>query len=81
MGRGDLILTANAKDNIVLGADGSVQVESIKIKNITISSGATTPTTESTRGTVLFNENPEIGSPVGWVCLGGQRWASFGTLG
>jgi hypothetical protein len=36
MGRGDLILTANAKDNIVLGADGSVQVESIKIKNITI---------------------------------------------
>ena len=80
MGRGDLILTANAKDNIVLGADGSVQVESIKIKNITISSGATTPTTESTRGTVLFNENPEIGSPVGWVCLGGQRWASFGNL-
>ena len=31
-------------------------------------------------GTIVWNENPAQGGPVGWICLGGTRWAKFGII-
>lgn len=75
-----LILSSNNKDNIVLGHDGSVTIQNLVVNKVTMSSTATIPSHDAPRGQILFNESPEIGQPIGWVSLGGARWAKFGLI-
>ena len=45
-----------------------------------MSSAATIPNYEDITGTIVWNESPMQGAPIGWVCLGGTRWAKFGEI-
>ncbi|MCX7594393.1 MAG: hypothetical protein N2235_11630 [Fischerella sp.] len=77
-----------SRNNIVLGpkaqlkldTDGNVNVSAIRIGNVEISSSNTPPTDSKPKGFIVFNENPNLGGPSGWVSLGGGRWANFGII-
>jgi hypothetical protein len=76
----NLVLSANAKDNLTLNTDGSVSVNQLNIGKVSVSSAELPPTTDSPKGTIVFNANPTLGGPLGWVSLGGARWANFGII-
>jgi hypothetical protein len=75
-----LILGTNGKNNIVLLPDGSVVANKITIGATTLTSASTPPSYDSPQGSIVFNSNPSIGGPLGWVSLGGARWANFGFV-
>jgi len=75
-----LVLGANRHDNLVLATDGSVEVQEIRIGNVPMSSASTIPNYDAITGTIVWNESPAPGTPIGWVCLGGTRWAKFGKV-
>lgn len=75
-----LVLGSNNKENLTLQPDGSVQVNSILIGQSLQSSAAVTPNYEGSHGQIVWNELPSLGGPIGWVCLGGHRWARFGKI-
>jgi hypothetical protein len=75
-----LILGSGNHDNITLNDDGTTSVSKLKIGNLTFGSSATPPSYDAAVGTVIFNETPSLGGPLGWVSLGGARWANFGII-
>lgn len=77
----NLIICANNKDQLVINAaDGSVSVNSLNIGKVNHTSAATMPSDNRPLGQLVWNERPRVGSSIGWVSLGGARWASFGTI-
>jgi hypothetical protein len=76
----DLVLSSNGRSNIVLKPDGNTEVTKLKIGNMQFSTSGAPPADNQPRGTVVFNENPNIGGPVGWISLGDARWANFGII-
>ena len=77
----NLIICANNKDQLVINAaDGSVSVNSLNIGKVNHTSAAIMPSDNRPVGQLVWNERPRVGSPIGWVSLGGARWASFGTI-
>jgi hypothetical protein len=78
--RQELVIGVNSKDNIVCDVDGGVAVNTITIGGTPMSSVKKVPNIEGTRGQIVWNEFPDIGMPIGWVCLGGHRWAKFGIV-
>jgi hypothetical protein len=75
-----VILSSNNKENLTLNADGSVSVQTINIGRMQFGTATSAPSHEAPKGTVLFNENPSLGGPLGWVSLGDARWANFGII-
>lgn len=75
-----LVLGSNGKENIVLDVDGNVKINRLTLNKVNLTSAATIPNFEGTKGDIVYNEQPEIGSPIGWVCLGSTRWAKFGII-
>lgn len=75
-----LVLTSNRKTNLILNPDGSVVAENFQIGNTNMSSAETIPTADRPKGAIVWNSKPAVGSPIGWVSLGGARWAKFGTI-
>jgi hypothetical protein len=75
-----LVLTSNGKDNIILETDGSVSVKQLQIGSMKFSESSSPPNYSSNRGHVVWNNNPNIGGPLGWICLGEARWANFGII-
>jgi hypothetical protein len=76
----DLIITSNNKKNLVCKSDGSVQIESLIVGTVPMTSASAIPTSNMPVGTIVWNDKPEIGKYIGWVSLGGARWASFGII-
>ena len=76
----NLIISANGKDQLVVNADGSVAVKNLNIGRTNHSSAPRMPTDNRPMGHIVWNENPGIGLPIGWVSLGGARWAAFGLI-
>lgn len=76
----DLIISANNKDQITVGKDGSVSVKTINIGRTNQSSASQKPTDNRPIGHIVWNEQPIVGSPVGWISLGGARWSGFGII-
>jgi hypothetical protein len=76
----NLIITANNKDQLLINTDGTVTIESLNIGKSNHSSSGRTPTDNKPKASIVWNENPIVGAPVGWVSLGGARWASFGII-
>jgi hypothetical protein len=76
----NLIITANNKDQLLINTDGTVTIESLNIGKSNHSSSGRTPTDNRPSASIVWNENPIVGAPVGWVSLGGARWASFGII-
>jgi hypothetical protein len=75
-----LVLGVNNKDNLILATDGSVEIENLRVGNTPMSSATAAPDYNAITGTIVWNENPAQGGPVGWICLGGTRWAKFGII-
>jgi hypothetical protein len=75
-----LVIGTNTRDQLVLLPNGDIQVESINIGKTKHSSAAWQPTDNRQLGTIVWNEQPQIGQPIGWVSLGGARWARFGII-
>jgi hypothetical protein len=75
-----LVLGANNKDNLILNTDGSVEIENLRVGNTPMSSATAIPNYNAITGTIVWNENPAQGGPIGWVCLGATRWAKFGII-
>ena len=78
--RQNLILGSNNHDNIVLDVEGRTTIKHLRIGGNPISSEPSQPKMQSVKGHVVFNSEPAIGQPVGWVCLGESRWAEFGKI-
>lgn len=75
-----LILSSNHKPNVVLGHDGSAQIDDLRIEHTKITSSDTPPVDESIKGHIVLNSNPTVGGPIGWVYLGSGNWGNFGTI-
>jgi hypothetical protein len=76
-----VVLGANNKENITLDVDGTAIVPNLTVNKVPMSSAPSMPNYSGSRGQILWNENPELSEAIGWVCLGGTRWAKFGTIG
>jgi hypothetical protein len=75
-----LILGSNNRHNLILNPDGSIDVDNLRVGNVPMSSASTIPNYNAITGTIVWNESPSPGGPVGWVCLGATRWAKFGII-
>jgi len=75
-----LVLGSNNRQNLVLNPDGSVDIDNLRVGNVPMSSATAIPNYNSITGTIVWNESPSPGGPVGWVCLGATRWAKFGMI-
>lgn len=73
-------LTSNLKNNILLNPDGSVTIAQLNLGNMSFTSSPTPPNYNAPKGSVVFNANPSLGGPLGWVSLGEARWANFGII-
>jgi hypothetical protein len=75
-----LILSSNGKNNLTLDPEGTVTVNGLAINGVVITASPTPPSDNQPAGVIVFNANPNYGGPVGWVSLGGARWANFGII-
>jgi hypothetical protein len=75
-----LVVGSNSKENIVLDTDGAVQISALTVGKTQMTSADAVPNYEGSRGQIVWNEIPDSGGAIGWVCLGGTRWAGFGTI-
>lgn len=75
-----LILGTNTLDQLILDPNGNIYVDRITIGKITQSTAAFEPTENRQIGEIVWNEQPAVGQPIGWVSLGGARWAKFGII-
>lgn len=75
-----LLITTNNRDQLAVNPDGSVTINRLNIGRTLHYSGTSMPLDNRPSGTVVWNEDPKIGDPIGWVSLGGARWARFGTI-
>ena len=78
--RQDLNIGANNKVGITIRSDGSVIVDKLVLNERAISTSDTIPGTAAKRGDIVLNTKPEVGKYLGWVCIDGIRWASFGKI-
>jgi len=76
----NLVLGSNNRQNIVLVPDGSVEVENISIGPVAMTTGNRIPSHEGRAGHIVWNDTPTAGGSIGWVCIGGARWAAFGRI-
>ena len=75
-----LVLGSNNKENIVLETDGSAHIENLVVGRVAMTSATTVPNYAGEMAQIVYNELPAPGSPIGWVCIGGSRWAKFGMI-
>jgi len=75
-----LVLSSNDKQNLTLETDGSVSMTKLNLNNVSITFSHVPPTDNQTKGNIVFNANPTLGGPMGWVSLGDSRWANFGVI-
>ena len=75
-----LIFGTSDLSNLVCEEDGSISVQKIKVGFTKMSSAAFAPNDNRELGEIVWNEQPRLGQPVGWISLGGSRWAKFGMI-
>lgn len=73
-----LVFEVNDGVPLSIDSDGNVCVESVKLNNRTWKYGQ--PNHSGTKGDIVWNDNPQIGQPIGWVCMSGTNWAGFGEI-
>jgi hypothetical protein len=74
-----LIISSNGKNNLSILPNGSIAANAIQIGSVMITSGGP-PSSNQPKGTIVFNDNPSLGGPIGWISLGDARWANFGII-
>ncbi len=75
-----LIISAANREQLTVNTDGSVTIAQLNINRVRHSSSPQEPRDNRPPGFVVWNEQPQIGLPIGWVSLGGARWARFGII-
>jgi hypothetical protein len=75
-----LIVGANGKNNLVLTPDGATTVNQLNIGTMSFSVADMPPSDNQSKGSVVFNSNPSVGGPLGWISLGNAQWANFGII-
>jgi hypothetical protein len=75
-----LVIGTNGKKNLVLNTDGSVTMPKLQLGTTSISTAGSPPSSDAEKGSIVFNSNPSVGGPMGWVSLGQARWANFGII-
>lgn len=75
-----MIIGTNGKDQLTITPDGALTVKQLRMGKVTQSSAPWQPTDNKPLGHIVWNEQPQLGQPIGWVSLGGARWARFGTI-
>jgi hypothetical protein len=75
-----LILSSNGQNNITLTPDGATTVNKINMGSMSFAVGSIPPSDNQPKGSIVFNSNPSLGGPLGWVSLGDARWANFGII-
>jgi hypothetical protein len=75
-----LIISSNGKNNLTLTPDGAIAVNQINIGNTAFTSASAPPSNDQPKGMIVFNSNPSLGGPLGWVSLGNAQWANFGVI-
>lgn len=75
-----LLLSANNKENLILDTDGSTRINDLRIGTMRFTTASSPPNYVSDRGHVVWNNNPNPGGPLGWICLGAANWANFGII-
>jgi hypothetical protein len=75
-----IVLSSNGQLNLTATPDGAVQVNELHIGAVKIISAMAPPNDVQPIGCIVFNANPTLGGPMGWVSLGGARWANFGII-
>ena len=79
-GRGhDLELGVNRDPKITITQDSTI-IKNPVLNDRKYTEGPDIPGIDGATGDIHWNTNPEIGKPVGWICLGGTRWATFGEI-
>ena len=78
--RQDINIGANNKVGITVRSDGSVAINKLQLMGRVIAQSDTVPGEARKKGDITLNTNPQIGSPIGWVCLDGLRWTGFGKI-
>ena len=75
-----LVLGSNGQNNITLTPDGATTVNKINMGSMSFAVGSAPPSDNQPKGSIVFNSNPSLGGPLGWVSLGDARWANFGII-
>lgn len=75
-----LSLGVGGQDNLSLDPDGSVTINDLRLGALPLSTASQEPNWSGRSGEIVFNDSPSIGKPIGWVCLEGHRWGSFGII-
>jgi hypothetical protein len=75
-----LVLSSNGQNNITLTPDGATTVNKINMGTMSFTVGGIPPMDNQPKGSIVFNSNPSLGGPLGWVSLGEARWANFGII-
>ena len=75
-----LIVGSNGKNNLTLTPDGATTVNKINMGTMSFAVGDMPPSDNQPKGSIVFNSNPSLGGPLGWVSLGDARWANFGVI-
>ena len=75
-----LVVSSNGKNNLVLTPDGAATVNKINIGTMSFTVGDAPPSNNQPKGSIVFNSNPSLGGPLGWVSLGDAKWANFGVI-
>jgi hypothetical protein len=78
--RQDINIGANNKVGITVRSDGSVAIDKLQLMGRTLETSNSVPGEARKKGDITLNSNPQIGSPIGWVCLDGLRWSGFGKI-
>lgn len=73
-------LGAASKENISLDIDGSVTINDLRLGALPLGTASAVPNWAGRTGEILFNDSPAVGRPIGWVCIDGHRWGSFGNI-
>jgi hypothetical protein len=76
----NLVIGSNGQRNITILSDGSVSIDKLNLGTVVLYSSNLPPAKNEPKGTIVFNSNPTLGGPLGWVSLGDARWANFGFI-
>ncbi len=74
-----LDIGVNSDSKIHISQDKTI-IKNPQIGNKTYTEGPSAPGVEGAVGDIHWNNKPEIGQPIGWICLGSTRWAKFGVI-
>jgi hypothetical protein len=78
--RQNINIGANNKVGLTVCTDGSVIINKLQLMGRTISENDSVPSFAAKQGDIVLNSKPKVGNPIGWVCLDGIKWGSWGVI-